>query len=202
MAYDHEASCSKVQLPYTVQPVSIDVRVHAEERKNRLYIAFKRIAGEDNEVDPWELQELLNTVVKRDPELWDNQFSLDACKSMVAMTDADRSGKLGYEEFVELWKSIMAWTKIFKQYDRDNSGTFSANELHLAFSTLGYKLSGTTFKAMVLRYADKDSQIKYNSFIAGATKLRHMYEIFYKHVGKDKKATFGFDDYIRATMYS
>lgn len=36
-------------------------------------------------------------------------FSKDICRSMVAMLDFDKSGKLGYEEFKELWKRICIW---------------------------------------------------------------------------------------------
>lgn len=36
-------------------------------------------------------------------------FSKDVCRSMVAMLDADRSGKLGFEEFKSLWSDIRDW---------------------------------------------------------------------------------------------
>lgn len=42
-------------------------------------------------------------------ELQGAEFSKDICRSMVAMMDADRSGKLGYEEFKELWVDIRNW---------------------------------------------------------------------------------------------
>lgn len=36
-------------------------------------------------------------------------FSKDVIRSMVAMMDADRSGKLGFEEFKELWADVRNW---------------------------------------------------------------------------------------------
>lgn len=42
-------------------------------------------------------------------ELAQQGFPKDVCRSMVAMMDADRSGKLGYEEFKELWVDIRNW---------------------------------------------------------------------------------------------
>ena len=36
-------------------------------------------------------------------------FSKDVCRSMVAMMDVDRSGKLGFEEFRTLWIDIRHW---------------------------------------------------------------------------------------------
>lgn len=36
-------------------------------------------------------------------------FSKDVCRSMIAMMDWDRSGKLGFEEFKRLWIDIRQW---------------------------------------------------------------------------------------------
>lgn len=36
-------------------------------------------------------------------------FSKDVCRSMIAMMDWDRSGKLGFEEFKCLWIDIRQW---------------------------------------------------------------------------------------------
>lgn len=42
-------------------------------------------------------------------ELGVQGFSKDICRSMVAMLDQDRSGKLGYDEFKSLWTSLRNW---------------------------------------------------------------------------------------------
>lgn len=36
-------------------------------------------------------------------------FSKDICRSMIAMMDVDRSGKLGLEEFKKLWCDVKSW---------------------------------------------------------------------------------------------
>ncbi|XP_072031118.1 calpain small subunit 2-like [Amphiura filiformis] len=177
-------------------------RSTGDAKKDRFYQSFKQLAGEDNEIDAWELQDLLNSVMKRDSDLGDANFSIDSCKSMVAMTDSDRSGKLGFEEFMDLWKSILAWRNVFKQFDCDNSGSFSAKELHLALSAVGYQLNPKIFAAMVLRYTNKESQITFDNFMACAAKLRHMYHVFRKYKGSDDKASLGLDEYLRVTIYS
>lgn len=42
-------------------------------------------------------------------ELQIQRFSKDVCRSLVAMLDFDRSGKLGIEEFKTLLKEINQW---------------------------------------------------------------------------------------------
>uniref|UniRef100_A0A4W3H306 EF-hand domain-containing protein n=1 Tax=Callorhinchus milii TaxID=7868 RepID=A0A4W3H306_CALMI len=36
-------------------------------------------------------------------------FSLESCRSMVAVMDSDSTGKLGFEEFKYLWSKIKKW---------------------------------------------------------------------------------------------
>ena len=56
-------------------------------------------------------------------------FSLEACRSMVAMVDRDRNGKLDYEEFRLMWTTVMQYKSNFKAYDKDGSGDMNAIEL-------------------------------------------------------------------------
>lgn len=46
-------------------------------------------------------------------------FSKDVCRSMIAMMDWDRSGKLGFEEFKKLWIDIRQW-KVIKTHSLIN----------------------------------------------------------------------------------
>jgi len=172
-----------------------------ESKRTSFYNAFKAIAGDDNEIDVWELQGLLNKVLRKELRMT-GEFSLDGCRSMIAMNDDDRSGKLGFEEFEDLWKNINAWTKIFRRFDTDGSGTFSGQELHLALSAVGYRLHPEIYKTMVLRYANKDQEITLDNFLACATKLRHTFEIFVKYREENNKAKLTRDQFVINTIYS
>ena len=95
---------------------------------------FKETAEEDEMVDWWELKMLLDrsfhsgkltlkfnfTYVRQANStcsIYLNVefkyegfgFSEDSCRSMVAIYDDDRSGKLGFPEFIRLWLNIMKW---------------------------------------------------------------------------------------------
>lgn len=160
---------------------------------------FLKLTGDDMEVDAWELQEVLNAAMKR--ELHGGSFSIESCKSMVALSDDDRNGKLGFEEFIDLWRDLIKWREVFKKFDKDNSGTFNAYELKLAMRSVGYKMSAKTFGAIVLRYADRNSHITFDSFIGVAIKLKFMFETFQKH-RQGNKAVIDLDEFIMVNMYS
>ena len=68
-------------------------------------------------------------------------FTIDSCRSMVALLDTDMSGKLGIDEFQDLWKKIKKWSEIFRKHDQDNSHTISASELRVAFHESGISLN-------------------------------------------------------------
>ncbi|CAK9301675.1 unnamed protein product [Gordionus sp. m RMFG-2023] len=152
---------------------------------------FDKIAGEDLEITPYELQDILNFAMKKDSN---EGFSLETTRSMVAMMDYDKSGQLGLSEFMDLWKSIKLWKAIFKQFDRDNSGTLNSYELKDAFHSVGYKLNSNVFKSMVLRYRNKENQVSFNDFIMCAIKLKGMIEKFRAYCTEDGLAECDLDE--------
>ncbi|KAJ8920010.1 hypothetical protein NQ315_006541 [Exocentrus adspersus] len=88
-------------------------------------------------------------------ELQVSQFSKDICRSMVAMLDADRSGKLNYVEFVKLWTSLRKWKNAWLLHDADRSGTFSGFELRDALNAAGYRLNNRILNILMHRYGNK-----------------------------------------------
>ncbi|XP_077989638.1 calpain-9-like [Glandiceps talaboti] len=144
----------------------------AQEDKLRQF--FQKLSGNDMEIDCWELQQILNGVLKKELVASDG-FSLESCKSMLALFDDDMSGKLGFNEFKVLWKDIAIWKNVFKKLDKDNSGTFSTFEMRDALRAVGYTVSEKTFGALVLRYGDKNQLIDFDSFIQCAVKLEGMF---------------------------
>lgn len=100
--------------------------------------------------------------------------SKDMCRSMVAMLDADQSGKLGFKEFEMLMNDITKWKAVFKLYDVDQSGKLSAFELREALNSAGYKLNNRILNALAHRYSNHDGMITVDDFIMCAIKIRTM----------------------------
>ncbi|XP_053203439.1 calpain-B-like isoform X3 [Panonychus citri] len=179
---------------------------------------FTRIAGEDMEVDAAELQEILNHALKKEFKF--DGFSLDTCRSMIALLDDDRSGKLGLDEFTSLWTKIRHWCDVFKQHDKDLSGTINTAELRSALHETGLSVNRQILILIVHRYGDiygkkHDQSVKheryltFDNFIHVCLKLKHSIELWNDQNTKSSQtisksssgASFTLDEWVERVMY-
>ncbi|XP_033192275.2 calpain A isoform X5 [Bombus vancouverensis nearcticus] len=183
----------------------IDDRVREEPDPDRnadkVREFFKKLAGDDMEVDWMELKEILDFAMRKETN--DKGFSKDVCRSMVAMLDVDHSGKLGFEEFRTLWNDIRKWRAVFKLYDKDESGYLSAFELRQALNSAGYRLNNHILNILVHRYGTKDGMITFDDYIMCAVRLKTMIDIFRERdPDLTNTATFTMEEWIEKTLYS
>ncbi|XP_064628930.1 calpain-B-like [Lineus longissimus] len=157
---------------------------------------FDKVAGADDEIDSFELQQVLNAAFKK--ETGGRDCSLEACRSLVASVDRDRNGKLVYEEFREMWQEVMKWKTIFSDYDKDNSGDMNAVEMRGALSKLGFRLSTPALSSVVLRYANKKGRVSLDDYIQICARVKSAFESYLSYQGK----SFSLDDYIMSTIYT
>ncbi|XP_008471786.2 calpain-A isoform X4 [Diaphorina citri] len=130
-------------------------------------------------------------------------FSKDVCRSMVAMLDVDRSGKLGFEEFQQLWKDIRNWKSVFKMYDQENSGYLSPFELRQALTSAGYHLNNHILNILAHRYSGRDARISFDDFMMCAVRLKTMIDLFKaRDPSSTNKATFTLEEWVENTLYS
>lgn len=200
-------------VPPAIVPPADNVRAKEEDpssdRAQQLRALFAKIAGDDMEVNSYELQKILNMVFRKAPqeddeedEIRSQEFSLDVCRSMVALMDDDHSGKLGLDEFRALWILIRTWKNVFTAFDKDGSGYLNTFELRAALGSAGYQVNQHILKALVLRYGNDDGNIAFEDFIGCAVKLRTMIEIFKeKDTRQIGSAVFTIDEWLENTMY-
>lgn len=163
---------------------------------------FKKVAGDDMEVNWEELQGLLDSTFKLEVKNFKG-FSKDICRSMIAMMDADRSGKLGFDEFQVLWQSVNDWRDVFSQFDADKSGALNATELRQALNSAGFRVNNRVLQALVLRYGNRDSDLAFDDFLSCAIKLKAMFEVFKERVADgENKAVFTLDEWLERSLYA
>uniref|UniRef100_A0A8C4KLP0 Calpain-3 n=1 Tax=Dromaius novaehollandiae TaxID=8790 RepID=A0A8C4KLP0_DRONO len=115
---------------------------------------------------------------KRNKDLKTEGFELESCRSMIALMDTDGSGKINFDEFRHLWDKIKSWQKIFKRYDTDHSGTINSYEMRNAVNDAGFRLNNQLYDIITMRYADKNMNIDFNSFICCFVRLDAMFRAF------------------------
>ncbi|XP_071159192.1 calpain-9-like isoform X9 [Mytilus edulis] len=171
------------------------------EQEDALKRSFKRVSGDDMEIDAFELRDILNAVFKKEFDF--DGFGVDACRSMVAMHDGDLSGKLGFDEFKTLWTDLRKWKGVFKEFDKDSSGRLSSYELRSALHASGFKLSNRTFSTLVMRFSNKAGEIEFSDFMLCAIKLKTMLASFKSYDAQRQGiAAFDVDSFVATTMYS
>ncbi|XP_057259440.1 peflin [Pezoporus wallicus] len=107
-------------------------------------------------------------------------FNDETCLLMINMFDRTRSGRIDVYGFSALLRFIQQWKNLFQQYDRDQSGSISFNELQQAFSQMGYNLSPQFSQLLLARYAQRSPSpsIQLDRFIQICMQLQSTTDAF------------------------
>ncbi|XP_013890077.1 calpain-3 [Austrofundulus limnaeus] len=173
-----------------------------EEEKNFRAI-YQQIAGEDMEICANELKTIMNNVLSKHKEIKSEGFSLETCRSMIALMDTDGSGKLHFQEFKHLWKKIKEWQLIFKRFDKDKRSSISSFEMRNAVNDAGFHLNKQLYDIIAMRYADERLNIDFDSFICCFVRLEGMFRAF-NAFDKDGDGLIKLNvlEWLQLTMYS
>ncbi|XP_071337313.1 calpain-2 catalytic subunit-like [Trachinotus anak] len=139
---------------------------------------FKQIAGNDMEVSVFELVRILNNVVSHRSDIKTDGFRLETGRLIVSLLDKDESNMLGLMEFHLLWSKIQRYLEIFKNHDKDYSGTMSSHEMRGAATEAGFHVNSAVLQAVVSRYADAQYAIDFDSFVGCLIKLEMLFKMF------------------------
>ncbi|XP_013816227.1 grancalcin isoform X1 [Apteryx mantelli] len=162
-----------------------------------MWTYFSTIAGQDGKVDAEELQRcLLQSGISGTY----SSFTLETCRVMISMLDRDYTGKMGFNEFKELWAALSAWKQNFMMIDRDRSGTVELHELTQVIAAMGYRLSPQTLTAIVKRYS-KNGRIFFDDYVACCVKLRALTDFFRRRDNMQQGVVnFVYDDFLQCIM--
>ncbi|KAM9782227.1 calpain small subunit 1a isoform X2 [Syngnathus typhle] len=176
---------------------------HENDEEKQFRRVFQQLAGDDMEVSPAELMNILNKIIGKHGDLKTDGFSIESCRSMVAVMDSDSTGKLGFHEFKYLWNNIKKWQAMYKTYDTDGSGVIGADELPNAFKAAGFPLSEQLFQMIIRRYSDESGNLDFDNYIGCLVRLDAMCRAF-KTLDKDNNGSIkvNVQEWLQLTMYS
>ncbi|EDQ86536.1 uncharacterized protein MONBRDRAFT_35370 [Monosiga brevicollis MX1] len=163
---------------------------------------FSSVAGQDGQITADELQTALTNSGMAAYPRPGAQFSLETCRLMISMLDADRSGTMGFEEFRQLYQALEMWKTTFQGIDADRSGAVERGELKSAMTKFGYNLSDAAIDVMMRRYGKHQAhQITFDDFVALAVRVRALTERFRQRDTQGTgHAAFYYDDFIQVAM--
>ncbi|XP_013878204.1 grancalcin [Austrofundulus limnaeus] len=158
---------------------------------------FTAIAGQDGEIDAEELQRCLTQAGFTGSY---SPFSLDTCRIMIAMLDRDFTGKMGFNEFKDLFTALNGWKQNFMMFDQDRSGTVEPHEMSQALGAMGYRVSPQVLNAIIKRYS-KNGRIYFDDYVACCVRMRALTENFRRRDSMQQGCVnFQYDDFILCTM--
>ncbi|KAK3531822.1 hypothetical protein QTP70_029707 [Hemibagrus guttatus] len=185
------------------RPTTLQASANESDEDRQFRKVFQQLAGDDMEVSANELMSILNKILTKHADLKTDGFSIESCRSMVAVMDSDSSGKLGFTEFKYLWNNIKRWQAIYKTYDADRSGTIGPNELPGAFKAAGFPLPDHLFQMLIRRYSDESGNMDFDNYIGCLVRLDAMCRAF-KTLDKNSSGTVrvNIKEWLQLTMYS
>ncbi|XP_053290294.1 calpain-3 isoform X2 [Pleuronectes platessa] len=173
------------------------------EEDQQFRTIFQEIAGDDMEITANELKNVLNKVITKHKDLNTEGFSLESCRSMIALMDMDGTGRLNLQEFRHLWNKIKQWQGIFKHYNADQTGSINSYEMRNAVNDAGFRLNNQLYDIITMRYANESMNIDFDSFISCLVRLEAMFRAF-QAFDQDGDGTIRLSvlEWLQLTMYA
>ena len=117
---------------------------------------------------------------------WRIRLALDGCYfCSTQLTQFEHAGKLGFNEFVQLWRKLKSWCAVFQKQDRDGNNTISAGELKEAFREVGININRLILRMLVNRFGHHskntstiEDQLYFDDFICCSLKMKRCIEVW------------------------
>ncbi|XP_039202445.1 calpain-14-like [Crotalus tigris] len=130
------------------------------------------------------------------------RFSLDACRSILALLDLNSTGTLSIQEFRFLRKKLLLYQEVFQRNDTHQLGTLDQLQLCVAMQETGISLSDQLCKLLTVRYGNPDLKITFENFACFMLRVELMMEAFY-NMSEDGKGIYLLEsEWMTMTLYS
>ncbi|XP_016107814.1 grancalcin-like [Sinocyclocheilus grahami] len=112
----------------------------------------------------------------------------------------DYTGKMGFDEFKELFSVLNGWKQNFVMVDRDCSGTVEPHEMSQCIANMGFRISPQSLNAIIKRYS-RSGKIYFDDYVACFVRLRALTDNFRRRdTMQQGMVNFQYDDFILCTM--
>lgn len=145
----------------------------ADRREQYLWDLFQRV--DTDRSGSISVHELQTALVNGD---W-SPFNIETVRMMVNIFDTDNNGTIDFREFRGLWKYVEDWSRCFKKFDQDNSGSIDCYEMSHALRTFGYNVSDQ-FVGTLIQTFDKygNGDITFDNFVQACVTLSTLTKSF------------------------
>ncbi|XP_003787554.1 calpain-13 [Otolemur garnettii] len=151
---------------------------------------FYRYAQQGTDIDATQLQNLLNQELLTGPP--GDTFSLDECRSIVALMDLQVNGRLNQEEFTRLWRRLVRCQQVFQNVQK-SPGVLLSSDLWKAVENTdflaGISISTELLDLVTLRYSNSAGRVSFPSLVCFLMRLEAMAKTFH-NLSKDGKGLY------------
>ncbi|XP_070584010.1 calpain-14-like [Erythrolamprus reginae] len=166
---------------------------------------FSKYFDQYPEINAMQLKRMLNSLAwtsMSDHQYYGTRFSLDACRSILALLDLNSTGTLSIQEFRFLWRKLLLYQEVFQRKDTHQLGTLDQLELCVAMQETGISLSNELCKLFAIRYGNPGRQITFVDFACFMLRVEFMMEAF-NNMTKDGKGIYLLEsEWMMMTMFS
>ncbi|XP_064350277.1 calpain-13 [Camelus dromedarius] len=170
-----------------LRPLKIQATLPEDSSQQSIFYKYSQ-QGPD--IDAAQLQSLLNQEFLKGPP--GDTFSLDQCRSIVALMDLKVNGRLDQEEFSRLWIRLAHCQSVF-QNTQKNSRVFLSSDLWKAINDTdflaGVSVSNELLGLMSLRYSDSSGRVTFPSLVCLLMRLEAMTKAFH-NLSKDGRGLY------------
>jgi len=119
---------------------------------------------------------------------WGNlKLTPETARKLLNLFDTDRTGSIGFEEYVGLHTFLSAAQNIFSQFDQNRSGFLDGNEVVGALAQGGFQVSPQIVDSLVKGYSQGSGKLNVEQFVNLKTLVATVQRTFdhhdYQHTG-------------------
>uniref|UniRef100_A0A0R3TWA8 Calpain catalytic domain-containing protein n=1 Tax=Rodentolepis nana TaxID=102285 RepID=A0A0R3TWA8_RODNA len=103
----------------------------------RIRRLFYEAGGDSMAVDAFQLDSILNTILKEDHRLPYTMLTTDACRALISMQNDHYTGKLVESQFQPLWSLLRCWSRMFASFDPQRSGFITCLDFRILIEQVG-----------------------------------------------------------------